>query len=167
MTTAERIKKERKKAGLTQQQLAKRMGTTQQNIAQYESGTREPKLNTLNKIAASLSIPVDRLLYSYSINYDTGLNDQGMMVAESSALPYGASKQTVQEKDDIFSDNSVMQKSKYKAMGLSDDKITLLLNYNKLNNTGKDEARKRIRELAMLPEYTDSSDDPPENKSLC
>lgn len=58
MTTAEKIKKARKEAGLTQAKLAEKLNTTQQNLAQYESGKRKPKLETLDKIADALSIDV-------------------------------------------------------------------------------------------------------------
>lgn len=58
MTTAEKIKKARKEAGLTQAKLAEKLNTTQQNLAQYESGKRKPKLETLDKIADALAIDV-------------------------------------------------------------------------------------------------------------
>ena len=43
MRSSEKIKNSRLQAGLTQKELAKRLGTSQQNIAQYESGKRIPK----------------------------------------------------------------------------------------------------------------------------
>lgn len=51
---AARIKKMRESAGLTQAQLAKMVGTTSQNISQYERGIRKPKIETLRKIAEAL-----------------------------------------------------------------------------------------------------------------
>ena len=64
MSIGENIKNARKKAGLTQKELAEKMGSTQQNLAQYESGKRNPKLETLNKIAGALEIPVSLLTSS-------------------------------------------------------------------------------------------------------
>jgi len=38
-------------AGLTQQQLAERLGTTQSAVARWENGTTAPRLDTLLKLA--------------------------------------------------------------------------------------------------------------------
>lgn len=43
-------------AGLTQKQLAQRMGTTQSAIARLESGTRTPTIDTLYHLAEALGI---------------------------------------------------------------------------------------------------------------
>ncbi len=43
--------KARSKAGLTQQEVAAKMGTTQSVIARLESGTMLPSVKTLNKFA--------------------------------------------------------------------------------------------------------------------
>ena len=51
----------RKSKGMTQKELAAAIGTTQQNVAQYESGIRKPKFETLQKIAAALDVPVSAL----------------------------------------------------------------------------------------------------------
>jgi transcriptional regulator with XRE-family HTH domain len=41
----------RKRAGLSQHELARRMGTTQSTIARLERGGRSPNLSTLRKLA--------------------------------------------------------------------------------------------------------------------
>lgn len=52
----------RVRAGLTQAELAHRMGTTQSAIARLESGTRMPSVNTLLRFAkATHSRPVIKL----------------------------------------------------------------------------------------------------------
>ena len=61
MRSSEKIKNSRLQAGLTQKELAKRLGTSQQNIAQYESGKRIPKIETLQKIANALNVSVNEL----------------------------------------------------------------------------------------------------------
>jgi DNA-binding XRE family transcriptional regulator len=53
----------RVRAGLTQKEVAARMGTTQSAIARLESGTRMPSVKTLLKFAkATRSRPIIRLL---------------------------------------------------------------------------------------------------------
>ena len=51
MDIGEQIRNHRKKAGLSQKELEKKLGVSQQHIAQYENGKRIPKLETLIKIS--------------------------------------------------------------------------------------------------------------------
>lgn len=62
MTTGEMIKAARKKAGMTQAQLAEKLGIAYQTVAQWENDLRNPKLNTLQRIAAALTVPVTELI---------------------------------------------------------------------------------------------------------
>jgi putative phage repressor len=59
--TGDKIKKFRVDRGLSQSDLADRVGTTMQNISQYERGIRKPKIETLQKIAAALDTDVHSL----------------------------------------------------------------------------------------------------------
>ncbi len=63
----DKIKKARKKAGITQQELAKKLGTTPQNLSQYEKGKRQPKKETLEKIADALDVNVWDLYDDYEL----------------------------------------------------------------------------------------------------
>lgn len=60
-TIGQRIAEERKKAGMTQAQLAAKLNVTPQNISQYERGIKNPKIGTLNKIANALGVPITEL----------------------------------------------------------------------------------------------------------
>lgn len=51
------IKKIRKEKGLTQQQLADKLHVSQAMIGQYENGKRQPKEQTIKKIASALDVP--------------------------------------------------------------------------------------------------------------
>lgn len=46
-------------AGLTQKELAKRMKTTQANIARAEAGKLEPSITFLNKVAIAVGASLD------------------------------------------------------------------------------------------------------------
>lgn len=61
MSTAEKIKNSRLKRGLTQKQLSEMAHITQQSISQYESGARLPKIDSLERIASALNVPVEFL----------------------------------------------------------------------------------------------------------
>ncbi|HUI85260.1 MAG TPA: helix-turn-helix transcriptional regulator [Candidatus Binatia bacterium] len=62
----------RKRAGLTQQQLARKMGTTQPAVARLESGTTRPSLRTLERLAKATG---SRLLISFQPR-EVGTNRQ-------------------------------------------------------------------------------------------
>lgn len=51
-----RIKMARERQNMTQKELAEKMGTTPQNISQYERGIRNPKLETRERLAKVLSV---------------------------------------------------------------------------------------------------------------
>lgn len=56
MNLGDLIKKERKKAGLTQAALAEKCGMYDSQIRKYESGINIPKLDTLHKIIQAIGI---------------------------------------------------------------------------------------------------------------
>jgi len=53
----------RKRAGLTQEELARRMGTTQPVVARLESGRTRPSMRTLQRLAEATG---SRLLISFA-----------------------------------------------------------------------------------------------------
>ena len=61
MTTGQYIKRARQKAGMTQAQLAEKLGIPYQSIGQWERDIRNPKLDTLKRIAAALNITIQEL----------------------------------------------------------------------------------------------------------
>lgn len=70
MNTGERIKANRKKANLTQEELARKAGISVFTLQKYETGARNPKLTTLQKIANALNCPISELK---SLGYFDGL----------------------------------------------------------------------------------------------
>lgn len=59
------IKDAREKAGMTQKELAEKMGTTPQNISQYERNIRNPKLETRERLAEAMGLPDNTFLITY------------------------------------------------------------------------------------------------------
>lgn len=62
MIIGERLKKERIKRGLSQQQLGDMLGVTKVSICGYETGTRTPTLETFLDILKILDLTPDYLL---------------------------------------------------------------------------------------------------------
>lgn len=62
MTTGQLIKAARKKAGVTQEELGKKIGVSGSSMAQWENDLRNPKLDTLQRIASALGVPVQDLI---------------------------------------------------------------------------------------------------------
>ena len=61
-TVGERIKAARLAAGISQNQLAKRAGVSQAGLSAIESTTKSPNVDTLERIANALRIPLQELL---------------------------------------------------------------------------------------------------------
>lgn len=59
---ANAVLRRRKELGLTQEELAKRVGTTKQMVSKYELGQRSPKVVMANAFAEALETTLDELL---------------------------------------------------------------------------------------------------------
>lgn len=66
MTVAENIRKLRKEKGWTQSRLGSECGLSEAMIRQYELGLRNPKIETLRKIANALSVSIGNLDPEYT-----------------------------------------------------------------------------------------------------
>lgn len=62
MNFSEKIKTQRKKLGLTQSDIAKKLFVTRQTVSSWENGKSYPDLNMLVKISDVYEVPVDALL---------------------------------------------------------------------------------------------------------
>nr|WP_279279915.1 helix-turn-helix transcriptional regulator [Pseudoflavonifractor sp. 60] len=62
VTTGQRIKEVRKAAGMTQKELAGKLGLAYQTLAQWENDLRKPKIETLERISIVLRVPVKQIL---------------------------------------------------------------------------------------------------------
>ena len=67
MEIGQSIQEARKKAKLTQKELAEKVGIATITIQQYERGVRTPKIETIQKIAQALNIDVG-VLYGIEVN---------------------------------------------------------------------------------------------------
>lgn len=62
MSIGKKIKELRKSKNISQEKLADELGVSQAMVAQYESGKRNPKIETLNRIAKALTVDISSLV---------------------------------------------------------------------------------------------------------
>lgn len=65
---SENLKSFREKNNLTQKELADKLNVNRVSYARWENGSREPNMETIKKIATTLKISVNDLLYEASWN---------------------------------------------------------------------------------------------------
>lgn len=62
MSFGNNLKKTRRSMGLSQVELATKVGITERSIYNYESGDRVPRISTVDRIADALNVTADYLL---------------------------------------------------------------------------------------------------------
>lgn len=135
MNIGDHIRNTRKRKNMTLQQMADILGCSQQNISQYESGKRTPKLGTLRKMADALNVTVNDLM--------EGSLDESPV--------YRALKN-----NDMLDGNlaqGYLNAKLAEEFRLRPIDIELLKIFKTLNETGQAAAIERIEELAEIPRY--------------
>lgn len=129
MTVGENIRKLRQEKGLTIKQLGELCNISEPNMGNYERGLRNPKLETIKKIAAALGVDASEILplspfaykqtmYSETYKIDT-------FVEDIESLGYNVERRT--EKNKCFYD--IHLKNKYlEYITLDEDAVYNLLN---------------------------------------
>lgn len=166
------IKKIRKEKGVSQKQLAERLGTSPQNLAQYENGKRTPKIDTLRKIAAALEckvsdidesiivIPIPKFKPTSEDIEQAKQNTKARRLADKLA----SGEDITAEEHQLIADYIEREKEGLPRLRESVKNFSnvidkwgehiLVTKYRELNNNGKKEAVKRIDELTEIPRYT-------------
>lgn len=66
-----RIKELRKEKNLTLKELGQKVGMANNTLSQYETGKREPKLETWNKLAEYFNVPTSYLMGTDNLKFPT------------------------------------------------------------------------------------------------
>lgn len=126
-----RIKKYRKEKGITQKELAKRIGKSYSLVQKYELDITQPPLEVILKLADALEVPIAYLLSGSLYPQTVFYNNNGIVKVEP-GVP-----------DDVA-----------QLVGLSsDNKAQLLEAFDKLNEEGQNKAVERVEELTEIPKY--------------
>ena len=147
MNIGDTMRNIRKQKGMTLQQLADILGCSQQNISQYESGKRTPKLKTVQKIADALNVNVNDLL-------ESPLDDSSI---------YQVLK-NVDYSDSPVSRNFINAQLTIQIHDWELIDIELVKKFKQLNEIGKAIAIERIEELSEIPRYTQKESNVPDKE---
>lgn len=150
MSMGQHIKEARLKAGITQAELADKLGIPYQSIGQWERGLRTPKIETLRKIAKALGIHIVELITGESViaytDYDDFVEDIRQDMIDNADTPeeyegaHGLKLLDIKEQ-------LLLQEVKQARLKKINDY------FDKLNEEGQEKAVERIKELGMIPEY--------------
>lgn len=123
---------------MTQKELGEKLGgVPQQQIGRWENGKSNPKLNTIQKIAAALSVNVNDLL-------ESPLDDS----------PIYQVLKNVDYSDSPVSRNFINAQLTIQVHDWQQIDIELIKTFKKLNEDGKAVAIERVEELTEIPRYT-------------
>lgn len=147
MAIGEQIKAARKKAGLTQAQLAEKSGVAAISIHQYEAGKREPRLEQLLRLAPALNVSMPYLLEVE----DADGNMLPTYFADSDDFEFikMLGLNTPSGRQTFFSD----------CPGDDDPASRIKRAWTKLNEAGKEKAAERIEELAEISRYVQTPEE--------
>ncbi len=129
MTAGERIQYYRKKNGLTQKELAEKLDLAEITIRQYESNKRQPKIQTLRKIACILGVSVEAFL-----------TEAELSLFESMANLYLESDTDIKEVDSL--DEHTPQEKH------------LMIKFRELNEKGRNKVIDYADDLSKTRDYT-------------
>lgn len=150
MTVGERIKEARKKCNLTQRQLGKKLGVSQQMIGQFENNKNPPKIETISKIANALNVPLFKLLgWEHAEDY---IADR-ILTKKFELEDSGADTETIQTELDKI---DILEELGLKNMLIEEDnrREKLLHSFYELNELGQCKAVEQIEMLTKIKEYT-------------
>lgn len=160
LTTGKYIKAARIKAGLTQEGLAQKLGVPYQSISQWERGKRKPKIETLQKIADALEIPLTDLLPN---SQDTVFSEF-LDAADTYAEYVRMRSKTLLNGDASESEHlkAAMDIEKAADYFIGKKNLSILVSrFEKLNSKGQKIAIERIEELTKIPDYQKDYEEPP------
>lgn len=141
MTTGEKIKTARKKAGLTQRELGGKIGVSYQTLAQWENDLRKPKPETLQRIASALELKW----------YDL-LPDDQKDAGIAADIIKGAGL-TIKDKDGNIIHQEDAGESFVKVFPSLTSKERIDAALDQLNDMGQQKAVERVEELTEIPKY--------------
>lgn len=150
------LRKLRLEKGLTQAELAKKAGVSEISIRKYEDGSRNPKIQTLIKLADALQVSLSELQYGIIPNDTSNTKKIVFDNVVDKDHPFNIILEKIENEQALSSEESKMFKE-YSGKGISRLqqyldffserlKESLSSYYLLLNDDGKKEADRQIQE---------------------
>lgn len=144
-----KISIERKKLGLSQEDLAKKVGVSQKSISKYERGTRRPSYETLTAMANLFNVTIDYLLNSDKMTPSEELlyvsEDESELVLLYRKFKENSSTPIIEKSLEDFFVGAIIATTK--------DEKKFLQTYRQLNEDNKDIIIGKIKELLKEQMY--------------
>ena len=174
MSMGEQIRAMRQIRGLTQKQLADRLGVKYQTVQTWELNSRVPKLETVKKIADALEMPVGAFLPAMGIGESFGtrvrsarkkqkltLEQLGLKMGISGSLvgryerdEENPKPETIKKFADALGvDAGWLGQGEYEDNSLSGEEQQLLRYFRIMSPEGQRVALERMDELSQHPRY--------------
>lgn len=165
MTTGQKIKEARKNAGLTQAQLADKLGVPFQSISQWERDLRKPKIESLERIADALNLNLSSFL-----GLDTLPDEKAFFESIqdlSGKMAAAINSETISRENRERLNNAFVELAELKESYLSEVvpiaegtnelyaklKVLIFWELQFLNFDGLNAVAEKIEELACIPKY--------------
>lgn len=162
MTFAENLKRKRKEKGFSQKEIAEKLGVSQPSYAQYETGKRNPKFETVKKIAAALEIDV----YDLLITGDMTPREAMQILRAVEAKQYIQNSENKTEGEQKIARRINELEAMAKSKPRIDKMLNLLSLKNEIDNNLKllneDGHRKTLEHIEMLTEIPKYRKDAPD-----
>lgn len=158
MPTGIRIKEIRQQKGLTQKQLGDMCGMADSAIRRYENGKANPKIETLQKIADALEIPLILLVEDDFLDAVTWMDEDSEIALVDKKIDelMNNTEISIEEKEakakELLTQLEIMENYH---LDNANRAYEYMLNklIEQLNYTGKDKALEHIKMLTKIPEY--------------
>lgn len=130
MSLGDNIKNIRKNIKMKQSELAEKLDVTTRTIQNYESGNREPNIETLKKIAGILDVPIITILGPVD---DENLRNKLLTEVDSDELFASKSdREDIKEYDEVYNLVNQILKTKYMRKRIVCD-LDKILSYDDIN----------------------------------
>lgn len=158
----ERLRAARKEMGLTQTELAERLGISFVGVSQWESGKRNPKKETLVRLAAILDVPVSYFLGTESLDdeaLDFLLRAWKHADYQLTALQHNGSPQVEIERWEHVCDElhalyeEITAKYQTKQETLTDRTTEIVKIFQRLNSRGQQKVLEIAGDYAQIADY--------------
>lgn len=174
MSIGGNIQTARKRAGLTQEQLAQECGVATITIQQYERNKREPNVDMIAKIADTLNVTVGYLQDRETIDTrsildamkvkDYATAEKLLGLPPGSIIPIHEREmehidamlaQAQQEKEAVLNKLRLYFRIRYANLSEKDylSIKNLIDHFSQLNDVGQQKAIERVEELTEIPKY--------------